>query len=120
MSASLVAKGLAGGHGHRTLFDDLDLTVAPGDVVGVVGALLAAIVIRRTVVKGGGGAFMMELPKYQMPRLRDVAIGLWQRAAIFLKRAGGIILITTLILWALASFPVAGPGQKQSEVSIAG
>ncbi|ROS59138.1 ATPase subunit of ABC transporter with duplicated ATPase domains [Frigoribacterium sp. PhB160] len=37
MSASLVAKGLAGGHGHRTLFDDLDLTVAPGDVVGVVG-----------------------------------------------------------------------------------
>jgi len=72
------------------------------------------------VVKGGGGAFMMELPKYQMPRVRDVAIGLWQRAAIFLKRAGGIILVTTLILWALASFPVAGPGQKQSDVSIAG
>jgi ferrous iron transport protein B len=89
-------------------------------VTGVVGALLAAIAIRRTVVKGGGGAFMMELPKYQMPRLRDVAIGLWQRAAIFLKRAGGIILVTTLILWALASFPVAGPGQKQSDVSIAG
>ena len=37
MSATLVAKGLAGGHGHRTLFDDLDLTVAPGDVVGLVG-----------------------------------------------------------------------------------
>ncbi len=89
-------------------------------VVGVVGALIAAIVIRRTVVKGGGGAFMMELPKYQMPRVSDVAIGLWQRAAIFLKRAGGIILVTTLILWALASFPVAGPGQKQSDVSIAG
>ena len=89
-------------------------------VIGVVGALLAAVVIRRTVVKGGGGAFMMELPKYQMPRLRDVAIGLWQRAAIFLKRAGGIILTTTLILWALGSFPRAGPGQKQSDVSIAG
>ncbi|MCY7338755.1 MAG: ferrous iron transporter B, partial [Sphingomonas bacterium] len=89
-------------------------------VVGVVGALLAAVVIRRTVVKGGGGVFMMELPKYQLPRVRDVLIGLWQRAAIFLKRAGGIILVTTLILWALASFPVAGPGQKQSDVSIAG
>ena len=38
MSASLVASGLAGGYGHRTLFDGLDLTVAPGDVVGVVGA----------------------------------------------------------------------------------
>ena len=38
MTATLVARGLAGGYGHRTLFDDLDLTVAPGDVVGVVGA----------------------------------------------------------------------------------
>ncbi len=38
MSGTLVAKGLAGGHGHRVLFEDLDLTVAPGDVVGVVGA----------------------------------------------------------------------------------
>ena len=89
-------------------------------VVGVAGALLAAIALRRTVVRGGGGAFMMELPKYQMPRLGDVAIGLWQRAAIFLKRAGTIILTTTIVLWALASFPVAGPGEKQSDVSIAG
>ena len=38
MTATLVTRGLAGGHGHRTLFDSLDLTVAPGDVVGVVGA----------------------------------------------------------------------------------
>ena len=89
-------------------------------IFGVGGALLAALVLRRTVIKGGGGAFMMELPKYQMPRLTDIALGLWQRALIFLKRAGGIILTTTMILWAFASFPVAGPGQKQSDVSIAG
>ena len=89
-------------------------------IAGVVGALVAAIVLRRTVVRGGGGVFMMELPKYQMPSVGDVAIGLWQRAAIFLKRAGTIILATTVILWALASFPQAGPGQKQSDVSIAG
>ena len=38
MSADLVTKNLAGGHAHRTLFESLDLTVAPGDVVGVVGA----------------------------------------------------------------------------------
>jgi ATPase subunit of ABC transporter with duplicated ATPase domains len=38
MTATLVTRGLAGGHGHRTLFDSLDLTVAPGDVIGVVGA----------------------------------------------------------------------------------
>jgi ferrous iron transport protein B len=89
-------------------------------VAGIAGALLAALVLRRTAVKGGGGHFMMELPKYQLPRLADVAIGLWQRAAIFLKRAGTIILGTTIILWALASFPQAGPGEKQSDVSIAG
>ena len=89
-------------------------------IAGIVGALLAAIVLRKTVVGGQGGAFMMELPKYQLPRVGDVLIGLWQRAAIFLKRAGTIILATTVILWALASFPQAGPGEKQSDVSIAG
>ena len=89
-------------------------------IAGIVGALLAAIMLSKTAVKGGGGAFMMELPKYQLPRVADVLIGLWQRAMIFLKRAGTIILFTTIILWGLASFPQAGPGQKQSDVSIAG
>lgn len=87
---------------------------------GIVSALIAALVLRRTAVRGSGGVFMMELPKYQWPRVADVLIGLWQRALIFLKRAGTIILATTIVLWALASFPQASPGQKQSEVSIAG
>ena len=89
-------------------------------VCGIAGALLAALVLRRGVLKGSGGGFMMELPKYQWPLPKDVAIGLLTRAQIFLKRAGTIILGTTIILWALASIPQAGPGQKQSEVSIAG
>ncbi|HEX8841868.1 MAG TPA: ferrous iron transporter B, partial [Sphingomicrobium sp.] len=89
-------------------------------VAGITGALAAAYVLRRGVLKGGGGGFMMELPKYQWPPLKDVAIGLLTRAEIFLKRAGTIILGTTIILWALASIPQAAPGQKQSEVSIAG
>jgi ferrous iron transport protein B len=89
-------------------------------VSGIAGALLAALVLRRGILKGGGGGFMMELPKYQWPSAKDVAIGLLTRVEIFLKRAGTIILGTTIILWALASFPQAGPGQKQSEVSIAG
>ena len=89
-------------------------------IAGIVGALVVALVLRRTAVRGGGGAFMMELPKYQLPRLTDIVLGLWQRALIFLKRAGTIILATTVILWALGSFPRAGPGQKQSDVSIAG
>ena len=89
-------------------------------ITGITGALLAAYVLRRGVLRGGGGGFMMELPKYQWPLLKDVAIGMLTRSQIFLKRAGTIILGTTIILWALASFPHAGPGQKQSEVSIAG
>ena len=89
-------------------------------VTGIAGALLAALVLRRGVLKGGGGGFMMELPKYQWPLLKDVLIGLLTRAQIFLKRAGTIILGTTIILWALASVPQAAPGQKQSEVSVAG
>ena len=89
-------------------------------VIGIAGALLAALVLRRGLLKGSSGGFMMELPKYQWPPLKDVAIGLLTRAQIFLKRAGTIILGTTIILWALASIPQAAPGQKQSEVSIAG
>jgi ferrous iron transport protein B len=89
-------------------------------ITGITGALLAAYVLRRGVLKGSGGGFMMELPKYQWPLLKDVAIGMLTRSQIFLKRAGTIILGTTIVLWALASFPHAGPGQKQSEVSIAG
>ena len=89
-------------------------------IAGIAGALLAAYALRRGVLKGGGGGFMMELPKYQWPPLKDVAIGILTRTQIFLKRAGTIILGTTILLWALASIPQAGPGQKQSEVSIAG
>ena len=89
-------------------------------VTGICGALLVAFVLRRGILKGGGGGFMMELPKYQWPLLKDVTIGILTRAQIFLKRAGTIILGTTIILWALASIPQAASGQKQSDVSIAG
>ncbi|MEO6198704.1 MAG: nucleoside recognition domain-containing protein, partial [Sphingomicrobium sp.] len=89
-------------------------------IAGVAGALAAALVLRKGIIKGGGSAFMMELPKYQWPPLKDIAIGILTRAQIFLKRAGTIILGTTIILWTLASVPQAAPGQRQSDVSIAG
>src|SRR3546814_1966603 len=64
----------------------------------------------------------MEMPKYQWPRPRDILLGLWQRAAIFLKRAGTIIFISTIVLWALLSFPKPPEGSNVSPVdySIAG
>ncbi len=72
---------------------------------GIVGALVAALVLRRTVARGTSHGFMMEIPKYQMPGWRDVALGLWQRAWIFLRRAGTIILASTIVLWVLLSYP---------------
>jgi len=89
-------------------------------LTGIVGAVVAAFVLRRTATKGVGGGFLMELPRYQLPSLRDVAIGLWQRAYVFLRRAGTMIMGVTVALWLLASFPVAPAGVKQSEYSVAG
>ena len=89
-------------------------------LAGIVGAFVAALVLRRTVTKGDSSGFMMEMPKYQMPRFGDVAIGLWTRAWVFLKRAGTTIALTTVILWVLASFPRAPEGQSQVDHSIAG
>ena len=89
-------------------------------LTGILGAVIAAFVLRRTATKGVGGGFLMEMPRYQLPSIRDIAIGLWQRAYVFLRRAGTIILQVTVALWLLTSYPVAPAGVKQSEYSIAG
>jgi ferrous iron transport protein B len=87
---------------------------------GIAGALVAALVLRHTIARGANRGFMLEMPKYQLPRARDVLLGLWSRALIFLKRAGSIILVSTIILWALLSFPQPKPGQTALQSSIAG
>jgi ferrous iron transport protein B len=88
--------------------------------LGVVGALVVALVLRFTVTKGVHRGFMLEMPKYQLPHIRDIVLGLWQRALIFLKRAGSIILVSTIVLWALLSFPQPKPGETALDSSIAG
>lgn len=91
-------------------------------VAGIVGAMLAASVIQRFVTHSRQSSFLIEMPRYQMPRLRDIAIGLWQRAWLFLRRAGTIIFAATIILWALLSFPKVPEGAVESQVeySVAG
>ncbi|HEX8258517.1 MAG TPA: ferrous iron transporter B [Allosphingosinicella sp.] len=91
-------------------------------LAGIIGALIAATVLRSTVARGVHQGFTLEMPKYQLPSLRDIAIGLWQRALIFLRRAGTIILVSTIVLWALLSFPQPeeGSGQTVLDTSIAG
>ena len=89
---------------------------------GIAGALLVAWVLRRSVTKGNATGFMMEMPRYQWPRLNDIVIALWQRAWIFLRRAGTIIAMTTVVLWLLLSFPKAPEGSdvRQVDYSVAG
>ncbi|MDR2857541.1 MAG: ferrous iron transporter B [Novosphingobium sp.] len=89
-------------------------------VLGIASAMVIALVLRRSVTRGAASGFIMELPKYQMPRARDMAIGLFQRAWIFLRRAGTIIFTVTVILWLLLNFPRAEAGQNQVDASIAG
>ncbi len=79
-------------------------------IAGIMGALGAALVLRRTVTKGDEAG----LPDGDCPNTRcqprDLALGLWQRALIFLTRAGTIIVFTTIVLWVLLSFPSRLPG----------
>ena len=91
-------------------------------VVGIAGALGVAWVLKRFTARGQVRTLMMELPNYHLPNARNVAIGLWQRVVIFMKRVGGVILVLTIALWFLASFPGAPPGATQSaiEYSLAG
>ncbi len=89
-------------------------------IAGILGAMIAALVLRMTATKGQASGFIMEMPRYQLPPIRDLLIGLWQRAWVFLRRAGTIIFMATVILWVLLSFPKAQPGESQVDVSIAG
>jgi ferrous iron transport protein B len=89
---------------------------------GIVGALGVAWVLKRFTSRGQVRSLMMELPTYHWPTPRNIAIGLWQRAAIFMKRVGGIILTLTIALWFFASFPAppAGATGAPIEYSVAG
>jgi len=89
-------------------------------LAGIVGAIVVALVLRRTVTAGAASGFIMELPRYQMPRLQDLLIGLWQRGWVFLRRAGTIIFAATVILWLLLTFPQAGEGESQLDQSFGG
>ncbi|MET0289672.1 MAG: ferrous iron transporter B [Pseudoxanthomonas sp.] len=73
----------------------------------VASALLVSWIMKRVRRDKSEHALMLELPSYRIPHPRDLAIGLWERATIFLKRVGGIILALTVLLWFLLSYPGA-------------
>ena len=80
-------------------------------VAGVLGAMAVAWALKVFTTSGRNvRPLMMELPPYRVPHVRNLAVGLWQRAQLFLKRVGGVIMVMTLALWFLASFPAAPEG----------
>ena len=76
-------------------------------VAGILSALAVSWVMKKWRRDKSEHPLMLELPSYRIPHPRDVLIGLWERAWIFLRRVGGIILALTILLWFLLSFPSA-------------
>jgi ferrous iron transport protein B len=79
-------------------------------MAGILSALAVSWVMKKWRSDKSEHALMLELPSYRLPHPRDLLIGLWERAWIFLRRVGGIILALTILLWFLLSFPGAPEG----------
>jgi ferrous iron transport protein B len=92
-------------------------------MAGIVGAMAVAWLLKILTRSGRVvRPLMMELPTYHLPTVRNVAIGLWHRVKIFMQRVGGIILVLTIALWFLGSFPTPPDGATRQaiEYSLAG
>ena len=90
---------------------------------GIAGAMGVAWALKRFTAAGRQvRPLMMELPNYHLPTPHNVAIGLWQRALVFVKRVGSVIMVLSVAIWFLASFPAAPEGSSESviEASYAG
>jgi ferrous iron transport protein B len=78
--------------------------------IGIASALVVAAIAKRWRRRQEPSMLLMELPSYRLPHPRDLAIGLMDRAWIFVRRVGGVIVAMTVLLWFLASFPASPPG----------
>ena len=83
--------------------------------LGTLGAFGFAWLFKRTFLKGEATEMMMELPPYQRPKLRDVAVQMWERASSFLRQAGTVILGVSIVLWFLSAYPKAPPGTPPAQ-----
>lgn len=83
---------------------------------GVTSALAVSWVMKKIHRNRTEHALLLELPSYRVPSWRSVSLGLYERASIFLKRVGGIILALTILLWFLASFPAPPDGATRAAI----
>ena len=98
------------------IFNLQGLTLFGLYAAGILSAMAVAWVFKRTWMKNGYQPLMLELPPYRMPNLRNLMMGLWQRAAIFMRRVGTIIFTVMVLLWFLSTFP--GPPEGATGAAI--
>jgi ferrous iron transport protein B len=79
-------------------------------LAGFAGAMATAWLLKSSILKSSETPFILELPQYRMPTLRSLSLRLVDRARVFLRQAGTIILCVTLALWVLAHLPVVHVG----------
>lgn len=82
-------------------------------LLGIIVAIVSGRIFSKTMFKGEDAPFVMELPPYRMPTLKGVLLHMWERGKIFLKRMGSVILVASIFIWFLSSFPGA---TQQTEV----
>ena len=92
-------------------------------VLGILTGILVALLYKK-LFKGEAVPFVMELPNYRMPSMRNVAMLLWEKSKDFLQRAFSVILIATIVVWFLQSFDfrfnIVTDSQKSILASVAG
>ncbi len=86
-------------------------------VAGIGSALLVSWIMSRRRGMRNEAPLLLELPSYRLPNPRSLMLGLWQRASIFMRRVGTVILTLTVLLWALSSFPAAPDGATGAAIN---
>lgn len=89
-------------------------------LAGILAAVLVAWLLRGSVFRGARAPFVMELPPFRLPTLRSVAIHMWDRAWMYLQKAGTVILAISILLWALGTFPRRADFSRDYAADIAG
>lgn len=89
-------------------------------LLGALAAIVTAFALKRTLLRGEPSAFVMELPSYRVPSLRSLFLRLLERTRIFLRRAGRIILLVTVVLWGLTQVPLQDGAPPPIEESVLG
>ena len=87
-------------------------------LLGIVTGILAALLYKSTLFRGEAVPFVMELPNYRMPGLRNTLQLLWEKAKDFLQRAFSVILIATIVVWFLQNFDLHLNMVQDSQASI--